>query len=406
MMRFTIRWKRKQTPFYLERMLLTFLPFQKKPTSMKPKKHTIPYDFLIKLVSLAKGLVFHSIEENFPETKEELEAPYPSALLCNHVSEADVVSLSMVYPRLNPKIKMIIPAREDILLPGFLQKEFRAKGIMKWIFKFIDATNIIPILLRYIGAVPIKRPFRDNARELIKKGELRDKVDSEWTDMVTHIRKGRNLFMFPEGTYNHDGFLNQVKRGAYHIKSKIDKLHFNSFTLTYDHLSYQKTKLYIKYGKPFEIPNEMPADQVVKLVAETLGKHYTVTIGNLTSFLLLKLEKETKIKKQQIIQLLSQFKSHIENQFPEITIASELRKETFVSQLEILFAKLKKVNLIDWEGEIIRTKEVLYHIPKSLHNLKKSNIVLYHKNQLTAHFAKLESIWNQIPLEKGFEVKT
>lgn len=371
---------------------------------MKPKHHTLTYDLLIKLVSFAKGLVFHSIEENFPE-KEELEAPYPSALLCNHVSEADVVSLAMVYPRLNPKIKMIIPAREDILSPKFLQKEFRTKGLLKWIFKLIDATNIIPFLLKYIGAVPIKRPFRDNARELLKKGELRDKVDSEWTDLVAHIKKGRNLFMFPEGTYNHDGFLNQVKRGAYYIKSKIDKLHFNSFTLTYDHLSYQKTKLYIKYGKPFEIPNDMPADKVVKLVADTLGKHYTVTLGNLTSYVLLKLETETKIKKQKIIDLLSQLKHHLEQKFPEITVASELKKESFHSQLEFLFAKLKKINLIDWEDEFIKTKEVLYHIPKSLHNLKKSNIVLYHKNQLTAHLPSLDGIWNELSLEIGAKAK-
>ncbi|TGL66378.1 1-acyl-sn-glycerol-3-phosphate acyltransferase [Leptospira jelokensis] len=371
---------------------------------MKPKKHTVPYDFLIKLVSFARGLVFHSIEENFPE-KEELEAPYPSALLCNHVSEADVVSLAMVYPRLNPKIKMIIPAREDILKRGFLQKEFRAKGILKWIFKLIDASNIIPVLLRYIGAVPIKRPFRDNARELLKKGELRDKVDSEWTDLVAHIRKGRNLFMFPEGTYNHDGFLNQVKRGAYYIKSKIDKLHFNSFTLTYDHLSYQKTKLYIKYGRPFEIPSEMPADKVVKLVADTLGKHYTVTLGNLTSYVLLKLERETQIRKQQLMQMLFQVKSQLEKHFPEITIASELRKETIQTQLELIFQKLKKVNLIDWEGEFIKTKEVLYHIPKSLHNLKKSNIVLYHKNQLTAHLSTLDGIWNELSVQKGVNAK-
>lgn len=372
---------------------------------MKPKKHTIPYDLLIKLVSLAKGFVFQSIEENF-QGKEELESPYPSALLCNHVSEADVVSLSMVYERLNPKIKMIIPAREDILSPKFLQKEFRAKGVLKWFFKLIDATNIIPFLLKYIGAVPIKRPFRDNARELLKKGELRDKVDSEWTDMVDHIRKGRNLFMFPEGTYNHDGFLNQVKRGAYYIKSKIDKLHFNSFTLTYDHLSYRKTKLYVKYGKPFEIPSEMSGDQVVKLVADILGKHYTVTIGNLTSFVLLKLEKETKIKKQQIIDLLTHFKTQIETQFPEMTIASELRKESFHTQLELILQKLKKINFIDWEDEMIRTRELLYQIPKSIHNLKKSNIVLYHRNQLTAHLTKLESIWNQLTIDTGVKSST
>ncbi|TGK79408.1 1-acyl-sn-glycerol-3-phosphate acyltransferase [Leptospira bourretii] len=368
---------------------------------MKPKKRTLVYDFLIKLVSLAKGTVFHSIEENFSGTEEHLESPYPTALLCNHVSEADVVSLSMVYPRLSPKIKMIIPAREDILLPGFLQKEFRSKGFLKWVFKFIDATKIIPFLLRYIGAVPIKRPFRDNARELIKSGELRDKVDSEWTDLVAHIKKGRNLFMFPEGTYSHDGFLNQVKRGAYYIKSKIDKLHFNSFTLTYDHLSYQKTKLYIKYGKPFEIHKELPADQVVKLVAEKLGKNYTVTLGNLTSYILLKFGKETKIKKHQLIELILKLKKQIESTFPEITIASELKKETIQIQLESIFSKLKTIKLIDWEEETIHTKEILYHIPKSIHNLKKSNIVMYHRNQLTAHLQHLEDVWNGIFTNQG-----
>lgn len=367
---------------------------------MKPKKRTIPYDLLIKLVSVAKGIVFHSIEENFSD-QNELASPYPTALLCNHVSEADVVSLSMVYPRLNPKIKMIIPAREDILKPGFLQKEFRAKGIIKWIFQFIDAIKIIPILLRYIGAVPIKRPFRDNARELVKSGELREKVDSEWTELVANIRRGRNLFMFPEGTYSHDGFLNQIKRGAFYIKSKIDSLHFNSFTLTYDHLSYQKTKLYIKYGKPFQIDPELTADQVTRLVGEKLGKNYTITLGNLTSYVLLKFGKETKIKKQQLVELLLKLKKQIESTFPEITVASELRKESFHIQLESIFEKLKNFKLIDWEEETIQTKDILYHIPKSLHNLKKSNIVMYHRNQLTAHLNHLEEVWNGIFTNQG-----
>ncbi|TGL90216.1 1-acyl-sn-glycerol-3-phosphate acyltransferase [Leptospira congkakensis] len=373
---------------------------------MKPKKRTVPYDILIKLVSFTKGLVFHSIEENFSDADKHLETPYPSALLCNHVSEADVVSLSMVYPRLKPKTKMIIPAREDILEPGFLQKEFRAKGIVKWIFRFIDATKIIPILLRYIGAVPIKRPFRDNTRELIKKGELRDKVDSEWNDLVTHIKKGRNLFMFPEGTYNHDGFLNQVKRGAYYIKTKIEKLNFNSFTLTYDHLSYEKTKLYIKYGKPFQFDSDLTADQVVRLVADKLGKNYTVTLGNLTSFILLKFGKETKIKKDQFVELLIKLKKQIEVSFPEITLASELRAEIFHNQLESIFSKLKKFKLIDLENQTIQTKEILYHLPKSLHNLKKLNTVLYHRNQLTAHISHLEEIWNGLFANQGVSSET
>ncbi|PJZ45533.1 lysophospholipid acyltransferase family protein [Leptospira brenneri] len=368
---------------------------------MKLQKKTLLYDFLIKLVSFTKGLIFHSVEENFTDSSESLETPYPSALLCNHVSEADIVSLSFVYPRLKPKIKMIIPAREDILKPGFLQKEFRTKGILKWIFKFVDATKIIPILLSYIGASPIKRPFRDNARELIKKGELREMVDSEWTELVARIKRGRNLFMFPEGTYNHDGFLNQIKRGAYYIKSKIDTLHFNSFTLTYDHLSYKKTKLYIKYGKPFQFSSDLTADQVVRLVGDKLGKNYTVTVGNLTSFVLLKFGKETEIKYSQILELVLKFKRQMESSFPEITIASELRKENFQTQLESIFFNLKQFKLIDWEEKTIRTKEILYHLPKSLHNLKKSNIAMYHRNQLTAHFPNLEEIWNGIFNNQG-----
>lgn len=368
---------------------------------MKPKKHTVAYDLLIRLVSLGKGVVFHSVEENFSDKVDYFETPYPSALLSNHVSEADVVSLAMVYRRLQPKIKMIIPIREDMLQPRFLQKEFRSKGIIKWFFRFIDATRIIPILLRYIGASPIKRPFRDNARALLKAGELRDKVDSEWTDLVANIKRGRNLFMFPEGTFSHDGFLNQIKRGAYYIKSKIGSLHFNSFTLTYDHLSYQKTKLYIKYGKPFYIESDQTPDQVIRLVGEKLGNNYTVTLGNLTSFVLLKFGKETKIRKDQLIEILIKIKKQIESRFPEITVASELKKENFHSQLESLFNKLKQFKLIESEEDTVLTKETLYHLPKSIHNLKKSNIVMYHRNQLTAHLNHLEQVWNGIFANQG-----
>ncbi|MDF3820190.1 lysophospholipid acyltransferase family protein [Leptospira sp. 96542] len=363
---------------------------------MKPKYHTVFYDSLIKLVSFSKGLIFHSIEENFSDGSNYMESDYPTAILSNHVSESDIVSLSMVYPRLNPRIKVIIPAREDILKPQFLQREFRNKGIIKWIFKIIDASNAIPFFLKYLGAVPIKRPFRDDSRELLKKGELRNKIDSEWEYLVSHIKKGRNLFMFPEGVYNQDGFLSQIKRGAYYIKSKIESMNFNSFTLTYDHLSYKKTKLYIKYGKPFKIRNEDSPDQVIRLITEKLGENYTVTVANLTSFILLKFEKESRLKKQQLTDILIKLKTNIESKFPNITLASELRKENFQTQLDRIFEKLKNLKMIHFENEFIITKDFLYQIPKSIHNLRKTNTVMYHKNQLTAHFNHLEIIWNEI----------
>lgn len=363
---------------------------------MKIKHHTIAYDVLIRFVSFAKGITFHSVEENFTEGLQELETPYPSAILGNHVSEADIVALSLVYRRLNPKIKMIIPTREDILKPGFLNKEFRAKGILKWVFGLIDGSRLIPILMRYIGCVPVKRPFRDNSRELIKKGELRDQVDAEWTNLVTNIKRGKNLFMFPEGTYNQDGFLNQIKKGAYYLKTKIDTLHFNCFTLTYDSLSYKKSKLYIKYGKAFQLDPEKPVETITGIVKSKLGENYTITLGNLASFVLLKLGKETQLKKEKFINIIDSLRAQIQAQLPQASLASELSKSHFHSQLDTLLQKLKIAKLVELTEGGFKTLEELYQIPKSLHNLKKSNVVLYHRNQLTAHLESLDTIWNGI----------
>ncbi|TGN18233.1 1-acyl-sn-glycerol-3-phosphate acyltransferase [Leptospira idonii] len=368
---------------------------------MKPKKRTLTYDFLIKLVSFTKGLAFHSIEEHFQENRKDFDSPYPSALLANHVSEADIIALSIVYPRLNPKIKMIIPAREDILKKDFLQKEFRAKGLLKLIFTLIDKSSIIPLLLGYIGCVPIKRPFRDNSRELLKKGELRETVDAEWNDLVVNINSGRNLFMFPEGTYNQDGFLNQIKKGAYYLKTKITDIQFNSFTFTYDHLTYPKLKLHISYGSPFRLTQEQDVDSVTKAIKEKFGKSYVLTLGNLTSFILLKLGHHTKITQEKLFSVIESVKEKVQKKYPEILIASELKKGLNSGSLSTLLTKLKSGKYIDWKEGEIQILEPLVTIPKTLNNLKKSNIVLYHKNQLTHHLASLDGIWDSLPEASG-----
>lgn len=312
---------------------------------MKVQNRTLLYDFLIWMVSLSKRLVFHSVEEFFSEDRDTLSSPYPTALLANHVSEQDVVSLSFVYRRLSPKIKMIIPAREDLLRPSFLQKEFTAKGFLGMVFAFIDFTRIIPMLIRYIGGVPIKRPFRDNARELLRSGELRDKVEAEWSMMVNEIRKGRNLFMFPEGVFNQDGYLGQVKKGAYYLKSKIPKLQFNSFTLTYDHLSFPKTKLCIQYGKPFSIEGDWSADKVIRFLADKLGENYVVSLGNLTSFILLQWKENTPLPKMKLIQLLEQMRAGLQKIAPKLAFTKEILNQIDVRSLDHLLALCEKKNI-------------------------------------------------------------
>jgi hypothetical protein len=207
--------------------------------------------------------------------------------------------------------------------------------------------------------------------------------------------------MFPEGTYNQDGYLNQIKKGAYYIKTKIETLHFNCFTLTYDSLSYKKSKLYIKYGKAFQLDPTEPVEKITGIVRDILGENYTVTLGNLVSFTLLKFQKETKIKKDQLMVVLFKLKDQIQAKLPHVSIASELKTENIQNQIETILQKLKVARLIELTNDGFRTLESMYQIPKSLHNLKKTHIVLYHKNQLTSHLNQLEEIWSSAIAQEG-----
>ncbi|BDA79230.1 acyltransferase [Leptospira kobayashii] len=364
-----------------------------KPEKINPIRATLPYDFLINLVYKSRGLIFHSIEEHFSDEGDSFASPYPSALIANHVSEADISALSAVYRRLSPRVKVIIPAREDILKKDFLQKEFRTKGILKLILTAIDKSHIIPFLLNYIGCAPIKRPFRDNARDLMKKGELRETVEAEWSFLVSKIKDGRNLFMFPEGTYNHDGYLNQIRKGAYYLKSKIGNLQFNSFTFTYDSISTDKSTLHISYGNPFSLEEGMDADTVTQLVEEKLGSGYVLTTGNLLSYILFKLENQVKTSTEKLNLVLNDFNDRITKEYPGLKKGSSLRKNFSRQGLDPIFKKLIREKYIDIKEDSIVLLDKLTTIPKSIHNLKKNNTILYHKNQLNWHLEKLDSIW-------------
>lgn len=363
---------------------------------VQPVRTTRFYNWMIDLVYKIRGVAFDSFEEYFPagSSEEKLHAPYPSVLMANHVSEADIPALAAVYRHVWPKIKFAIPAREDMLGKGFLVNELRPKGIMKLFLKMVDATMLIPKFMDYIGCVPIKRPFRDNARELLKKGELRDMVEQEWSFLSEKIAQGRTLFLFPEGTFNHDGYLNQIKKGIYFLRSKFKGLHFNSFTFTYDYFSSKKAELHIGYGDLFPIPEEAGADEVAGIVREKLGKGYAVTTGNLASYLLLKCEGKAKESKTKLLGALKALAETIRAKHPEIYISRRFFEDGLAAAFDSFLHKSKEKGYLKLDGEYVVFDEKLFHPPKEIHNLKKKNLILYHRNQLTFHLPKLEAAWS------------
>ncbi|PJZ48560.1 1-acyl-sn-glycerol-3-phosphate acyltransferase [Leptospira saintgironsiae] len=368
------------------------------PKQVQPVYTTKTYSFMIRIVFKARGILFDGFEEHFPANnpKKILEAPYPSILMANHVWEGDVPALAAVYPHIHPSIKFAIPAREDILGKDFLVKEFKPKGLLKLFFLLIDKSGMIPKYLDYIGCVPIKRPFRDNARELLKKGLLRDMVDQEWGYLSDRISEGRNLFLFPEGVFNQDGYMAQVKKGVYFLRTKFKNLNFTSFTLTYDYFSSKKSELHIGYGEQFPIPENADADQVTGIVKEKLGSGYTITAGNLASYMVLKFEGKAKESKEKLFSLLLSLAEKIKSSHPEIYISEKFKTDALKHAFDSFLEKAKKGGFLKLEGNDIVFLEKLFQIPKDLHNLKKKNLVLYHRNQLTYHLPKLDTLWSTI----------
>ncbi|EMY78698.1 hypothetical protein LEP1GSC060_0524 [Leptospira weilii serovar Ranarum str. ICFT] len=367
----------------------------KNPNTTQVAYSTKTYDRLIGLVYKTRGILFDSIDEYFSQNNHDriLHAPYPTVIIGNHVEEGDVPALAVIHRAVQPKIKFAIPAREDILKKDFLVNEFRPKGALELVFGFIDKTNLIPLLLGYIGCFPVKRPFRDNARELLKSGELRNIVDQEWNVLVERVASGRNLFLFPEGTYNHDGYLNLIKKGVYFIRTKIKDIHFVSFTLTYDYISAKKTQLHIAYGENFDISENANNDEVTNIVKETLGKNYVVTSGNLLSIILIRLGTEAAVGKEILFKRLQNLATEIKKKGKEIHVSGKL----FSSHLEDTFQHILKKGLeskllkLDGNGEVLGTDKLL-HRDGDTRNLKKKNVFLYHANQLTYHKPELDKI--------------
>jgi hypothetical protein len=252
--------------------------------------------------------MFHSVYLYFKKDHPFVEAPHPTTLLANHVAETDIVALAHVYSKI-PKVrtKFCFAMRQDIIEPDFLVKEFAPKGLTRFILWMIDKSRIIKILLVYIGGIGVKRAFRDDARKLLKQGELRDIVDSQWDKLADGALNGRNLFLFPEGKFSENGNLESIKRGTYLIFQRIANASYNYFNFTYDYISETKPVLHIGVGEYSRFPQDADEYTLAAEIKTRLGNSYVLTQGNIFSCILFQTDVKAGISEDKLIQKLNQF---------------------------------------------------------------------------------------------------
>lgn len=352
----------------------------------KIQKYGFFAEFILGLLLFASKFIFSKIHHYFPkDLPKKLSLPYPTVFFANHVAETDIPGLSNVHSTFTkPRIKYTIPVREDLIGKNFLVKEFRPKGILKFVLRLIDLTGFLPTIFKIVGAVPVKRPFRDDARKLMKEGALRDQVDRDWKVLADKIEEGKNVMIFPEGTYSEDGYLRQIKNGISYLISKKADLNFFYFTFTYDYLSYKKPAIHIAFGEIFKIPSSMQKEEIAIDVKNRLGKLFTVTPANLTSFVVLNSSQFIGKTKEWVKDFIHQSAITI-NKLDGINVSNSLVEGKDGNLIDGILDKMiqKKVINLSSSGELESGAQ--YDNEKTgvkIRNLKKDRPFFYHKNQL------------------------
>lgn len=344
-------------------------------------------EFVLGIILVASKFIFAKIHRSFPggKNREVLIPEHPRVYFANHVAETDIPAVSNVHCLFKkPRIRFSIPIREDMIGRNFLVKEFKPKGLLKWILHFIDSTRIIPRLFRIVGALPVKRPFRDNSRELLKEGKLREQVEKDWKVLADRIESGLNVMMFPEGAYSEDGYLRSIKNGLAYLSAKRPDLSFYYFNFTYDYLSYKKPAIHIGFGEIFRIPEGMSREEIASMVKDRLGKIYTVTAANLTSFVILNSRVFIGKSKDWIVRYVGDLSGRIYD-LGGIYVSKALREGKNQKQiLGILDSMVrKKVIALSKTGDILMgvnwEKESSGDRAKKA---KKERPFYYHRNQL------------------------
>lgn len=352
----------------------------------KIQKYGLLSEFILGLLLLASKFVFSKIYHYFPNGRpQNFSLPYPTVFFGNHVAETDIPGCSNVHCLFTkPRIKYTISVREDLIGKNFLVKEFRPKGILKYILHLIDLTGVLPAAMKIVGAVPVKRPFRDNTRKLMKEGSLRDQVDRDWKIFADKIEEGKNAMIFPEGTFSEDGYLRQMKNGISYLISKKADLNFFYFTFTYDYLSYKKPAIHIAFGEMFKFPSTMQKDEIALDVKNRLGKLYAVTPANLTSFVILNSSQFIGKTKKWVEEFIHQAAVSI-NSLGGINVSHSLVEGKDGKLIDKILGMMIQKNVIALSSSGELELGAQYENEKSglkIRNLRKDRPFFYHKNQL------------------------
>ncbi len=362
---------------------------------MKTPKSSFIYTFTIYLVSLTTKLAFKNVYRYFKNPVGKMDISFPSVIIANHVSETDIIALSHVFPRLNPSCQFHFAMRQDIVEPDFLVKEFSPTGFLKWILFLIDKTKIIRFLLLYIGGIGVKRPFRDDARKLMRDGELRNIVDAQWDSLADGCKKGRNLFLFPEGKFSQTGNLESIRKGVSILSEKIPNLNCTYVNFTYDYLQDGNPDLHIVFGEMNSLKN-LNEKEIADLIKEKLINHYAITSGNFFSYFLFQKSFKQGINFASLETNISKLLNQLQLLSNKYFISEQLLKNQ-KSELQKFLNQAIQGKFILEKDNLFYSTEKLERVEfKSLRELQNKNPYLYHANQLKNYRTEFDSIYSSI----------
>ena len=349
----------------------------------------------LRTIALARHFSLKDISVYSQNNKQEIWIEYPCIIVANHVSELDIPVVAYCERYAKGKTLFTVPAREDIFLPHFLVKEFKPKGFMKLLLKIIDGTKIVPNLLKLVHAIPVKRPFRDNAKELMKEGKLREHIDQNWNIIAEGMLNGKNVFMFPEGTYTDDGYVNPPRKGIGFLKEKISNLKINFLSLSYDYLTFSKTDAHVFLGNLHDFPIHLNKESISKYIRDMIGSKIIAHHGNLFSFACFTNELKEGIPKENFLQKLFQWVEKLKSK--SICLSKRFYEKNYINFFNSLVQKMISQDFLKINDKNIILNEKFREKPfERAQKFRKTNPLLFHKNQLRFHETILQETWNKI----------
>lgn len=357
------------------------------------------YKALIYTIKLSSPFVFQDVDIYFRNNIKTIPTPNPTVIFANHIAEYDVSAIAYLFPYIYPKIKFSFPMRQDISEEKFLQKEFKQKGFVGLLFQIIDFTNVIPRALKYIGGLPIKRPFRDDARNLIKSGELEKIIEEQWSILSESIKSGRNIFLFPEGKFGYSGGVDPIRKGIWLLGQKIENLNYVPVTFTYDFLSYEKPALHIFVGNNKKYNLNLGEKETLNQLRIELSTNFVITPANLFSYLIMRPFMEKGIPKGKLIEKIIYIATQI-HLSGKYKVSNEFFQKKIKTRILKLIQKAIGENFLIQSSEVVVSSDKLHTTEfTSLRLCRKLNPYFYHSNQLKMQSNDIEQLMYFAPSE-------